>query len=343
MTAGRLQKLRHRLSVFIWVASWVFLAFLIVAASLIHGMGDSSWPLTLLTFSPRWISLMPLAPLAIVALAIRRSALVPLLLCLGCALGPVMGFCVPWRSMFDHGPENSTLLRVVSVNVDRGTDLAALFRFLDEVDPDVIAFQEGAYIAPVLKELKGKFQTAGTHDTFVASRYRIVDSAASPEGTGRHHPSSVRCDIATPAGVVHVHCVHLCTLRAGFDAMIHRRLRGVPELEHVTSVRDEGSRLAAEFAKQTEGPTVILGDFNMTNDSTVFQRDWGAWQDAFSLRGFGLGYTFASTRIRLRIDHVLADRRHWYIRSCRVGPDLHGQHRPLVAELLLIEPVAVGG
>ena len=83
-----------------------------------------------------------------------------------------------------------------------------------------------------------------------------------------------------------------------------------PELERVTAVRNEDSQISTRFAKAFDGPTVVLGDFNMTCDSSVFQRDWANWQDAFSICGFGLGYTFSTSRIGLRIDHVLTDKRH---------------------------------
>jgi hypothetical protein len=80
---------------------------------------------------------------------------------------------------------------------------------------------------------------------------------------------------------------------------------------------------------------IELRDLNMTCDTTIFRRGWKAWQDAFSILGFGLGDTFNTRRIGLRIDHVLVDKRHWHVRSCRIGPDLKEQYRPVIAELLL--------
>src|SRR5262249_23578010 len=139
-------------------------------------------------------------------------------------------------------------------------------------------------------------------------------------------------------GSVQVVCVHLYTLRKGLDAVIARKREGAPELERVTAIRNEDSGIAGRFAKEGDGPVLVLGDFNTTCDSTVFRKDWSDWQDAFSLRGYGLGHTFATRHIGLRIDHILADSRHWYVRSCDVGPDLKGQHRPVVAELVLHTP-----
>jgi hypothetical protein len=105
----------------------------------------------------------------------------------------------------------------------------------------------------------------------------------------------------------------------------------------VAALRNDESDLAAGFAERSAGPTLVAGDFNLAGDSGIFERDWGDWDDAFATGGFGLGYTFISGPIGLRIDHLLADKRHWRTRSCHVGPDLNGEHRPLVADLLLLE------
>jgi endonuclease/exonuclease/phosphatase (EEP) superfamily protein YafD len=167
------------------------------------------------------------------------------------------------------------------------------------------------------------------------SRFPIIVHTVSPKARDRWYSPALRCDIQTPAGLVHVNCVHLYTLRKGLDAIRSMKWKGVPELKRVIAIRNEESDIASRFAGPPDGPTLVLGDFNTTGDSTIFQRDWGRWQDAFISRGFGFGYTFATRKIGLRIDHVLADPAHWNVVSCHVGPDFRGQHRPLVAELLL--------
>ena len=337
MDAGRWHKLRPLLARLVRAGSWTFAAVTFAAAILVQWAGDSSWPMTLLTFGPRWIALLPLAPLAAGAVALSRRALLPLLLGTCCALGPVMGFCLPWRFVTASEPQNALSLRMVTLNVDEGIDLPALIQFLNEVKPDIVALQEGPYPPALVAAFRHGWYKVGTGDVFIASRYPIVKRSLSPLGQGRSRAPAIRCDVQTGAGVIHVNCLHLYTLREGLDRVIKDWWKGAPELERVTALRNEESQLSAGFANAFDGPAVVLGDFNMTSDSSIFHRDWHDWQDAFSTRGFGLGYTFSTNRIGLRIDHVLVDKRHWHIRSCRVGPDLHGQHRPVVAELLLLD------
>jgi vancomycin resistance protein VanJ len=272
------------------------------------------------------------------ALLFRRRAIALLGLAGLCALGPVMGFCVPWRLPAGSAPDNKSVLRVATFNVGGRIDSAGMIQFFREFRPDVVAFQEWPQQLGFPEEIEAGWHSEHRGELFIASRYPIIHIAKSDVARGRRRPAAIRCDVETPAGTVHVHCLHLYTLRDGLDPFKAKKWKGAPEeLERVSAIRNEDSEITGHFACECAGPALVLGDFNMTGDSTIFHRDWTNWQDAFSTAGWGLGYTFLSTRIGLRIDHILADRRHWHVRSCRVGPDLKVEHRPVVAELLLLD------
>ena len=336
-THGAGGRLRRISATIVWVASWAVLALIVIVAILLHWAGDASWPMTLMTFAPRWIALLPPAALAPLAVIIRRRALVPLVLAAAGAAGPVMGFCVPWRALMSREPQNKLVLRVATFNVGGGIDSAGMIRFFREFRPDIVAFQDWPAELGYPVEIEHDWHWQRHGSLFIASRFPISKLVVSEKAAGRLYPPAIRCAVDTPAGAVEVSCVHLYTLRKGLDAVRARKWRGGPELERVTAIRNEDSALASRLAADSDGPALVLGDFNMTSDSTIFHRDWSAWQDAFAVRGFGLGYTFNTRRIGLRIDHVLADRKHWHVRSSRVGPDLSGEHRPVVAELELVD------
>jgi endonuclease/exonuclease/phosphatase family metal-dependent hydrolase len=223
----------------------------------------------------------------------------------------------------------------VTFNVGGGIDSPGMIDFLRECRPDVVAFQEWPENLEFPDAFDGDWHWKRAGELLVASRFPIGGMTVSDKARGRRRAATMRCDVETPGGAVHVYCLHLYTLRKGLEAVRFEKWKGATELDRVSTIRNEDSRIASQFAKDRNGPALVLGDFNMTSDSVVFQRDWHGWQDAFSTRGFGLGYTFSTRHIGLRIDHILADATHWHVRSCRVGPDLRGQHRPLVAELLL--------
>lgn len=325
-----------RLALVISWASSIYLALVFAAAVLLHCAGDSSWPTTLFSFGPRWLALVPLAPLTAGAIAHRRRALPRLLLAAGCVLGPFMGFCVPLRS-FGFSSDQDTPLRVLTFNVGDVADFAELAQFLKEAAPHVVALQECPYCEPLRAEFQQGWFTHRYDELFVASRYPIMSTAIAPVAAGQQAAPAVRCDIATPAGIVHVYCLHLFTIRSGLNRIRDRWWGGAGELERVSGIRNEESRLAAGFADESNGPNIVAGDFNLTSDGAVFQRDWGDWQDAFSVAGWGFGYTFVAVPIGLRIDHLLADRCFWRAQSCWIGPNLSGGHRPVVADLLLLK------
>jgi endonuclease/exonuclease/phosphatase (EEP) superfamily protein YafD len=246
-----------------------------------------------------------------------------------------MGLCIPWSSLVERASHDGLPIRAITINVGNLDDRAGLMNFLREVNADLITFQEwsDSSIEPI--ELGPSWYTASEGELFIASRFPILETVVSPRGRGRWYSPIIRCVIKTPAGLVHVYCVHLYTLRKGLDAVRGNWWNGVPELKRVTAIRNEESQVSSRFVGSFDRPTLVLGDFNMTSDSAIFQDHWGRWQDAFGSRGFGFGYTFSSRKIGLRIDHALADPAHWHIRSCRVGPGFRGQHRPLVAEFVL--------
>ncbi|HVA49263.1 MAG TPA: endonuclease/exonuclease/phosphatase family protein [Pirellulales bacterium] len=331
---SHLPKLRCR-SAFLARAAWAYLALVLAVALLLDLAGDLSWPATLIAFGPRWLALVPLAPLAAGAITHCRRAIVPLLLAACCVLGPLMGFCLPWRRLTAAATQGALPLRVVTFNVGDVKDFSGLIGFLKDAAPDVIALQECPYPAPLRAAFPHGWFTARYDELFVASRYPIVSTSIGPAATGQKAAPAFRCDIETPSGIVHIYCLHLYTIRSGLNRVRDEWWRGAAELKRVSGIRNEESRLATDFAAGSE-PSFVVGDFNLTSESAVFGRDWGDWQDAFSVAGFGLGYTFAAGPIGLRIDHLLADRRHSCVRSCCVGPDFNGEHRPLVAELLLL-------
>jgi endonuclease/exonuclease/phosphatase family metal-dependent hydrolase len=320
---------------FVRTVAWFYFVAVLVTAGVLYAASDSNWQMTLLTFAPRWVVLLPAVGLLPLALLLHRRSLWPVLLAVACGGGPIMGFCLPWRSWLESEPKEGQRLRVVTINIGQLSDRVELMKYLRDLKADVVAIQEWSDSAKAPLDLGPDWHTVQKVEKLVASRFRITKSVLSEQLEGRWYSPCLRCDIETPAGPVQIYCVHLYTLRKGFEAMRAAKLKGVPEMERTIAIRNGESELIQRFAGQADQPAIVLGDFNMTNDSVIFQRDWGSRRDAFSVAGLGWGYTFHSRKIGLRIDHILTEPDRWTIRSCEVGPDFHGQHRPLIADLLL--------
>ena len=105
-------------------------------------------------------------------------------------------------------------------------------------------------------------------------------------------------------------------------------------MKQMTEDRRSESEMARQLAAESIGPVIVAGDFNMPVDSALYERYWSGLQNAFSIAGLGYGQTKFTRFYGIRIDHVLASRE-WQILTARVGPNLGGDHRPLVVDLQL--------
>jgi exonuclease III len=74
----------------------------------------------------------------------------------------------------------------------------------------------------------------------------------------------------------------------------------------------------------------------MPVESTIYRKFWGKYQNSFSKRGFGYGWTErASVRsipVGLRIDHVLTDKGLTPL-VCEIGPDVGSDHLPVITDI----------
>jgi len=166
----------------------------------------------------------------------------------------------------------------------------------------------------------------------VVSRLPIVASEPLQSPARPDHVIGLRCELLTADGPLHFFGLHLLTPRAGLEAVLQKGLGGVDELSEVTAERQVDGIAIEAWMAESSGPKVVAGDFNLTPESTILRRRFGYLQDAFSTAGWGYGGTKFTRVHSVRIDHVLADE-HWQVVSCRVGPDVGSDHRPVVATL----------
>lgn len=317
------------------MCAWSYLALVIGMLCLLRFTGDRWWPATLLTFGPRWVVLAPL-PLLLPPVALCRFRhLLPLAAAAILAVGPIMGYCIPWRAFVRGRPDEARLLRVMTYNAgEGGNDPQALEEFLARYRPDVIVLNEWG-LAPVPPCLSKDWHVIGKGIVMLASRFPIVGSEVlSSPRLERWHAPAARFDLETGWGAIHVVAVHLETPREGIEELMGSRGRDSAGMERTTEIRRVESELTRDLAVAAPGPTIVAGDFNMPIDSVIYRRDWSDWQNAFSSAGLGFGYTKFTRRIAIRIDHILADDA-WRIIEASVGPGFGGDHRPVVSTLEL--------
>ncbi len=301
--------------------------------------GDRWWFATLMLFGPRWIYGLPLVLLVPLA-AIRRRRLLWLLApSVVVLVVPIMGFCIPWSNL---APSDGPTIRVVTWNVRNDcVDSENLATLIENVKPDIVALQE-------CREDVQFDWPAGWH---VHRQGRLVTGSRHPiDSIGfsqRHHTGSERppvnalhCAVKTPIHCVAFVNVHLLTPRQGLSEVLDRQTVISPSRSGtVTDEIELRRRESEDVAKWVSGfaeNAVIAGDFNMPSDSLIYRQSWPKYVNAFSVAGFGFGYTkkteILGWQYQSRIDHVLAGPG-WRPHRCWVGPDLGSDHLPLIAEL----------
>ena len=336
---------------FVRDAGLVYLTTLLAAWALLYFGGDRWWPGTMLLFAPRWILALPMALLVPATLAFQFRLLPIYVIHLAVLAFPICGVCVPWplaQSIDDHAER----LRVMSCNVGGGElrtfDLIGLIR---QEQPDVVLLQEcEAVVADeVFASLGWNFNRQGLmaigsphplgpaevfarHEPYqhnLAAMVCRLDLRADAERGDSAATDETAVDTMDTLQIVNV---HLPTPRLGLQEILDSGLEGIRMLNEVTSYRERVSaELTAELAKRP-GPMIVAGDFNMPVDSQIYRSHWSQFDNAFSQRGWGVGYTKQTRWHGVRIDHVLA-REPWSPQRVVVCRSVGGDHCPQVVEL----------
>ncbi len=194
----------------------------------------------------------------------------------------------------------------------------------------------------------------------LASRYPFSGAVvtkpavASPPNTRLHALPAARFQVDVPGGPVVVYVVHLRSPRDALRKYGERKFWrwtwfGLPPRVHEGNTldhywREQGAMLTALLEKMRAEtlPTLVLGDWNLPDFGPRYRALTRDFQDAHRVAGSGYGFTFpgdltlagAFNQPWMRIDYILADRRHWRVMECRVQEGAgDSQHRGLLARL----------
>ena len=318
--------------------SWAYLLVVLVVWVLVKMVGESWWPSSALLFGPRWMFLFPIpAVLLWISLRKRWMALVPLGLTLFLVAGPLMGLCVPVRSLFASIPRGEHV-RVFSLN--RGTgllDSKRLIQLIDDERFDIVCIQEFRP-DPVLDAY---FSTTGWHrdrDGSIWSRFPIIEDlgALSTETFEVHGAwplrlNRVRIRLKNGRDVV-VANIHMPTMTYAFEHLLKGDL---PWFRYYVGWRSrEMDRLIELLQHVGDSPLIVAGDFNMPPDSAFMLRLREHYTSGFEAVGWGYGYTRPSRLSWAGIDRILGSVDCRFVQS-KVGPLVGSDHRPITAELIV--------
>ncbi|QEG02190.1 Endonuclease/Exonuclease/phosphatase family protein [Stieleria maiorica] len=312
----------------------LYLLLLVIGAALMHTRLNSYWLITVFLFSPRWVVALPLLLLVPLTLVFRRRLAPVYLIHVGLVLFPILDFQLP--RFAPASSEVRPTLRVLTCNVGGGTlDDRRLIELLRDHEIDVMMLQEctQAVADPLFEQLG--WNRRQLHHVVIASPLEL----SRPRVLGRqprnnfHAVAAIGCQLTLPQGErVQLASIHLPTFRPALEKIQHFDFQRGPEaIDRLGQTRRGIAKQVAEAVGDVDLPTMLAGDFNVPVESVFYRDYWGEYQNAFSIAGGGLGYTKYTRLHGIRIDHILADQ-NWDVLAAHVGPDLGGDHRPVIAE-----------
>ena len=313
-------------------------------------IGERSWLVTAVLYLPRIGFAIPLPFLTLwILFSGPRRLLLTQAVALALLLFPLMGLQL---SVARAPTPGAFHLRVLSYNIDAGYyGPEAILAQLHAADADLILLQEARpqQSGPLKPGLPGYF--FDEHDQFmIASRYPIQQVfAPSPLlHNGKHRsPRFMGYELATPAGNIRVYNIHPISPRDALEdlrgpgfrtqllkgALLGAGVSG--EVAANADLRQLQLRTVAGLAAQSSSPVLIAGDTSLPALSWALSHWLGEFQDGFTVRGSGFGYTFpAPKKPWMRIDRILADSRFRFL-SFTVLKNRASDHYAVTADLEL--------
>jgi vancomycin resistance protein VanJ len=320
------------------------LLHLVLAAANVYGLMVSALLLLRILFGERWsfmglfdsfahLLMMPALPLIVVLLVMRRrTALLQGI--------PAMAFLLSYGVFFlphtVQAAPDTPEIRIVTYNLNKSNQaLDAVEANLRALNADMVAFQE---LNPVLAaglqdRLSDLYPYAALHpdlaDGFaglgILSRYPILADTYWPIGLGHQR---VEVDVNGVRIAVHnTHPTH--PLRGlGYDGT--GRAAAISAALDKTAADDE--------------PLLLVGDFNMTDQTGDYQRVTSVYHDSWHEVGQGMGFTFPDFKVLpflkflpplARIDYVFHNSDFEALQIQVGGSSGGSDHRPVYAVLAL--------
>lgn len=340
------------------------LAMVMFTSWLVWSVSERWWLGSVATYAPRELLLVSTGLLALVSLLWHRpSLLFHLFAGLWVILGVVDWSLAPLMepehaSRFleetfdddnDPAPEPMTgRLRIASCNVqDYQPAFGDVLRDLEELPPDVVAFQESRSINPLCEDYFADWHKVQVEYFFVASKWPL-EVLGHCDDSPFERSSGLVVKVAHPEHPFALANVHLMTARPGLRELTPGSILrgdGPAELAALTLMRSEEMQQLRHFIENARNglPLIVVGDFNTPASSHVFQEAWGDLTGGFETAAIGPSHTAPCRPISFwpgtwpwsRIDHIRVTpewKFHQFVTGDRNGSD----HRLVACELELL-------
>jgi len=285
-----------------------------------------------LLFAPRWWFFLVLLPVVIINPLLLFKQWKRILVTLPIALF-YLSFQVPISNLLINSAGQS--LSIMSVN------LGGKIKNIDLIKKQIvneqlvlIAFQE----TPEAEAKKVVPQGWDLHcigQMCLASAYKLEYlNSQSRRLLGGWGELGLLYQIQINGQKVYVMNLHLETPRKGFEDFQLSKLNFEAIFKNTEQRYIESSIISSWL--ENKAPIIILGDFNMPVESSIYRENFSHYQNTFNEAGFGFGFTKYTRFINIRIDHILTDE-HFSVLEAKIGNDVGSDHSPILATIVLNE------
>lgn len=250
--------------------------------------------------------------------------------------------------VMSYNLSNSYSVRDSDVKIQRKK--AKLFgNYLQGLEsPDILFLQEcGHYGKSIFSGNFASYHLANDGDkaAVIYSKYPVLKQGFVEFGTKTN--SCVYADIKVGSDTIRVYNVHLQSnsISDNADAVLGDKEFDKPEtwntIRHILSKYKAASKQRSIQAQKVKAhadkspyPVLIVGDLNDPPTSYPYNVLSDGLQDAFHVRGSGIGTTYGGSIPMLRIDYILADQ-NFEVLGYKCRKEKFSDHYPIFAELSL--------
>jgi len=230
-------------------------------------------------------------------------------------------------------PDSAIKLRVATYNVRIGSDLSRIQENLRLIGADVICLQEISTRRARLRKLAealGMNYLAANYGknwrnglaVLARGKLKLVKVFTMP----KERNFGLAAEVAVKGRKLNVLSIHLKSLPRPLLKGFFKSMGS----------RSQQAKQIAEFAKRSALPVIVAGDCNTLPLTPAYVALSSALRDCCTATGTSTQPTISIDRAGYRIDHVFV-RGPWRIASCKVLPLAGSDHKPVAADLELID------
>lgn len=279
-------------------------------------------------FSPRWIILIPLCMLLFIWR--KYSQLGKAFL----ALAFVFSFIYLNINIASEAPSpkisNTNEIKLITLNVGGGSDLALITGMIEQHTPDIILFQEGrpSKLAPLFANERWQFMC--NFGLCIASRlpFNYLNSLSREQLIGWGDYAAFY-EFLIEDTSFHIANVHLITPRAAIAGALKFNFDNSLAVEIERDRQLQASILSQWLTEREAG--IVAGDFNMPNDENVYKKYFGQFNSALKMFSSGFNHTKHTSWHGIGIDHIIANSNITFL-SAQTLPSTGGDHRAVLTK-----------